>query len=168
MSTGASASRKSYIFFAAIIIAGVALVGILSSSSQVVGTISESSSAQCAGDLNSSSSIDSPDCLQLRVSLNATTLSVGQKLAISVELVNPLQEQNNVPGIQRWPNVYNSSDLPSMWYFEGFPIWSWAGCDTHFPMEFAVVKGNYTLAASRPSAQAARLPTSRCAPRAAS
>jgi len=80
------------------------------------------------------------------MSLNATSLSVGQKLAISVELVNPLQEQDDVPGIQGWPNAYNSSDLPSIWHFKGFPIWSWAGCDTHFPMEFAVVNGNYTLA----------------------
>jgi hypothetical protein len=160
MSTGANESRKSYLFFAAMIITGmVVLVGIVSSASQVAGTTSassssasevvgttSSSSAECTGDPNGSSSIDSPDCLQLRLSVNATTLYVGQNLAVSVELVNPLQEQNNVPGIHGWPDVYNASDLPSIWSFMGFPIWSWVGCDQFFPMEFAIVKGNYTLA----------------------
>jgi hypothetical protein len=81
-----------------------------------------------------------PDCLQLTVGVNSTTLSVGQSLQISVDLVNALPYANNVntPVLRFGPN--------GSYLFGGFPISTWPGdCLNPFPLQFIVLEGNYTL-----------------------
>jgi hypothetical protein len=81
------------------------------------------------------------NCLQLIVGVNATTLSVGQRLQISVDLVNTISYVNDVSTMAAPPRY-----LPfSTWHFGGFPIFTWPGCLEPYPLQFIVVKGNYTV-----------------------
>jgi len=78
-----------------------------------------------------------PDCLQLAVSLNSTTLQVGQHLGISMNVFNSLPSQNNVTN----PNSYNGTN----WEFGADPVFVWSPCWISQPLEFMAVQGNYTL-----------------------
>ena len=80
-----------------------------------------------------------PNCLQLIVGVNSTTLSVGQSLKIFVDLVNTLPDANNVstPVLRVGPM--------GAYQFGGFPISTWPpDCLGPFPLQFIVVKGSYT------------------------
>jgi hypothetical protein len=83
--------------------------------------------------------------LQLRVATNSTELMAGQHLGISIDLVNTLPMENEVPPWDVGSNV--------SWGFAGFPVAVWPDCIYYLPLEFNVFKGNYTatsLAASDP------------------
>lgn len=76
--------------------------------------------------------------LELRVSINGTSLHVGQKLNITVSLFNILSSMYNV-----------SFPLRSMhddFLVQGLPIAMWGGCLSREPVEFMIVKGIYSLA----------------------
>jgi hypothetical protein len=81
-----------------------------------------------------------PGCLELTVGVNSTTLSVGQSLQISIDLVNLLPYANdvNTPALRVGPD--------GSYQFGGFPVSTWPGdCLGPFPLQFIVVEGNYTL-----------------------
>jgi hypothetical protein len=81
-----------------------------------------------------------PNCLHLIIGVNSTTLSVGQSLQISVDLVNTLSYANNVstPVLRFGPT--------GSYQFGGFPISTWPpDCLGPFPLQFIVVNGSYTL-----------------------
>lgn len=70
--------------------------------------------------------------VSLQVTLNATTISVGQRLNITIVLLNTLTEANLIP-------------TSANWSFHAFPVSIWSSCDYMLPVEFVVLKGNYTL-----------------------
>jgi hypothetical protein len=81
-----------------------------------------------------------PNCLRLKIGVNSTTLSVGQSLKISVDLVNTLPHANNVNTPVRLVGPMGS------YQFGGFPISMWPlDCLGPFPLQFIVVKGSYTV-----------------------
>jgi hypothetical protein len=71
--------------------------------------------------------------LELRVSLNATRLGIGQRLGITVSLYNTLSSEFNLTASNEWKVL-------------GFPIAMWSPCLYSEPVEFMIVKGNYSLA----------------------
>jgi hypothetical protein len=83
--------------------------------------------------------------LQLRIATNSTELLAGDHLGISIDLVNVLATENEVPPWDIGSNV--------SWGFAGFPVAVRPDCIYYPPIEFNVFKGNYTatsLAASEP------------------
>jgi hypothetical protein len=70
--------------------------------------------------------------LELKASINATTLGLGQRLGIAISLHNTLPALLNV----------SASDG---WKVPGFPVSMWPLCYRDLPAEFMIVKGNYTL-----------------------
>jgi len=83
--------------------------------------------------------------LQLLVATNSTELLSGEHLGITIDLVNTLPTQNEVPPWDIGSNV--------SWGFAGFPVAVWPDCVYYLPLEFNVFAGNYTaasLAASEP------------------
>lgn len=83
-----------------------------------------------------------PTCLQLTVGVNSTRLSAGQDLEISVHLVNTLPYPNNIDTTV----VYPAYGPNGSYRFGGFPLSTWQGdCLGPFPIQFIVVKGNYTV-----------------------
>jgi hypothetical protein len=82
-----------------------------------------------------------PNCLQLKIGANSTTLSVGQRLRISVDLVNTLPYANNIT-TGAMPPGYGPK---GSFHFGGFPIFTWPGCVAPYPLQFIVVNGNYAV-----------------------
>jgi hypothetical protein len=74
--------------------------------------------------------VSSPDGLQLAVSSNASELQVGQRLNVSLSIVNTLPKVNIVKP---------SHD----WLFQGVPVALWPPCYFGLPAEAAVLQGNY-------------------------
>ena len=70
--------------------------------------------------------------IELRASINATTITPGQKLNISIDLFNTFSQMNRPA-------------LTDDWEINGFPIAIWPPCTHSLPIEFAVLKGNYSL-----------------------
>jgi hypothetical protein len=69
--------------------------------------------------------------IELRLSDNATTLDVGQRLNVNVSIFNTLSAVNSV--------------LPSSdWAFQGVPAALWGSCTGAYPVEAVVLNGNYT------------------------
>lgn len=75
--------------------------------------------------------------LQLLVSVNSTSLHVGQSLHITVSLFNSLSETN----ILQIPTGVPLGNFK----VQGFPIALWGGCLYPEPVQFVIVKGNYSL-----------------------
>ena len=79
-------------------------------------------------------SVSSPvSGLELDARINTSTLAAGQRLGITVSLYNSLSS-----GI----NLTASND----WKVPGFPVALWPGCFFQEPVEFMIVKGNFSLA----------------------
>jgi hypothetical protein len=72
--------------------------------------------------------------LELKASINATALRLGQRLGIAISLYNGLSSPLNL----------SSSDG---WKVPGFPVALWPLCYRDLPVEFMIVKGNYSLGA---------------------
>ncbi|HUI23195.1 MAG TPA: hypothetical protein VLY82_02250 [Nitrososphaerales archaeon] len=89
------------------------------------------------GENNSTSAVSaqsSVEGLQLKASLNATSIKLGQRLGIAVSIYNTL------------PTTLNIS-ASNAWKVDGFPIAMWGECYSYPPVEFMIVKGNYSLGA---------------------
>lgn len=130
----------------ALIMAGVLfLVGLPSPTATSTASLTLAS-AQPAGNHTSTIEVNGtqgcPSCLQLTVGVNSTRLSVGQDLGISVHLVNTLPYANDI-NVTAMPPAYGPN---GSYRFGGFPISTWpADCLGPFPLQFIVVKGNYTV-----------------------
>lgn len=72
--------------------------------------------------------------IRLQVTLNATTIGVGQMLNVTMTLLNILPETNSVP-------VANPINISAV----SFPVAMWPTCIVPIPVQFVVVRGNYTL-----------------------
>ena len=70
--------------------------------------------------------------LQLAESINASTITVGQSLNISISILNTLHAVND---------IHPSND----WLFQGVPIALWPTCDFGLPAAVVVLNGSYTL-----------------------
>ena len=93
-----------------------------------------STSTALSSSLSTQSSInESSRGLELSVSTNAT-IREGQKLTIVMSLLNSFPSPLIVPA---------SDD----WGVNGFPVALWGSCTGLEPLEFMIVKGNYTVAA---------------------
>lgn len=68
----------------------------------------------------------------LRLTDNATTLVVGQRLKVNVSLFNTLSSVNTVATSNNWP-------------FRGVPVALWPPCYYTVPVVAVVLMGNYTL-----------------------
>jgi hypothetical protein len=132
--------RKEAGFYGAMALIMAGVLVLVSFPLQTVGsTASSIETPACQGStvvLNDTAGY--PDCLQLQVGVDSTQLSVGQSLRISVDLVNTAPNTNNVSATATPPD--NGS-----WRFGGFPIFTWPGCVFPYPLQFIVVKGNYTV-----------------------
>lgn len=78
------------------------------------------------------SSVLSDNGIQLAASINATTITVGQRLNIAVSILNTLSKINAIRPSNGWP-------------FQGVPIALWPACYFGLPAEVAVLEGNLTL-----------------------
>jgi hypothetical protein len=81
----------------------------------------------------------------LSTSVNATDITVGQNLNISISLFNTLQTANALEQGDR------AGSLPGNWTFYGVPVSTWPECmpsvfffGWQFPIEILVLNGNYT------------------------
>ena len=81
---------------------------------------------------STTSSITSPDGIQLNLALSSTTLLLGQKLNVTVSIVNIL------PKI----NVIKTSDD---WQFLGVPVALWPPCYFGLPAQIVILRGTYGL-----------------------
>jgi hypothetical protein len=70
--------------------------------------------------------------LELRLTVNATTLRVGQSLNVGVSLFNGLSSLNSIPASHDWA-------------FQGVPAVFWPPCYLNALVQAAVVSGNYTM-----------------------
>ena len=75
--------------------------------------------------------------LELVVNVNSTSLHVGQSLHITVSLFNSLSETNEI-FIPTGPPLGDFK-------VQAFPIAMWGGCLFPEPVQFVIVKGNYSL-----------------------
>jgi hypothetical protein len=80
---------------------------------------------------NATSSSVSTDGIQLTTSINATGVSSGEGLAVTLSISNTLPTANNVS---------TSND----WAFQGVPVALWPVCYFSVPAEVAVLDGNYS------------------------
>jgi len=80
--------------------------------------------------------------LRLEASLNATSIEPGRRLGIAVSLYNTLPTTINVSSSGSWTGGFL---IPSGWKVVGFPIAMWDNCIQYQPVEFMIVKGNYSL-----------------------
>jgi len=71
--------------------------------------------------------------LELRASVNATSVEPGQNIGISISLYNPLMGSLNL-------------STSNTWVVQGFPIAMWGGCNFIEPVEFMIVRGNFSVA----------------------
>ena len=74
----------------------------------------------------------SPNGIEVVASVNSTTISVGQTLNISISLFNTL------------PTVNNVTTSTDDWNIRGFPVAIWPPCSNDLPIEFSLVKGDYS------------------------
>ncbi|MDA4119702.1 MAG: hypothetical protein OK436_03850 [Thaumarchaeota archaeon] len=85
--------------------------------------------------------------LRLSTSINATKLTMGQKLNISISLFNTLPTPNAFWGLNVAPSP---SGQARNWTFYGVQVATWPECTLQlpfgwpFPIEVLVLKGNYT------------------------
>jgi len=102
---------------------------------QTVVVVSEKSVAAQTEIVNGgaeTSSVLSDSGLELTLSLNATTIKVGQELNITVSLSNALNRTNVV-------QISNSS------VFLGVPVALWPPCYFSLPVQMIVIHGSYDL-----------------------
>ncbi len=111
--------RGGVLFAVVVVVVLIALLGVEAGSHQ--------SSPLVAGPWTSS-----VEGVDLQVTLNATTISVGQRLNITIVLLNTLKETDLIP-------------TSTNWSFQAFPVAIWPPCIFVLPVEFVVLKGNYTL-----------------------
>jgi hypothetical protein len=103
--------------FVAIIVLVVGAMGLISSTAQTRGGAASNGSG---------------NGLQLRLTDNATTLVVGQRLEINVSIFNSLPSVNRVVTSDNWP-------------FRGVPVALWPPCYYTMPVVAVVLLGNYDL-----------------------
>jgi hypothetical protein len=82
------------------------------------------------------SSSSSAQGLILNANISSKTIRVGETLGIAISLYNSLPRAFNITAIT------NSS---SAWKIDAFPVAMWDGCTGMEPVEFMIVKGNYSL-----------------------
>jgi hypothetical protein len=70
--------------------------------------------------------------VDLVLSLNASTLKVGQTLDVGVSILNTRTSLNSLPAAKDWP-------------FTGVPVAPWGGCNLPTPAYAVLFKGNYSL-----------------------
>ncbi len=87
--------------------------------------------------LSSTALNSSTQAIELQVSVNITTLHVGQSLSVTVALYNSLPTSNNISIPTR---------IFSGFKVQGFPIAVWAGCYFPQPLQFVIIKGIYSEA----------------------
>ncbi len=80
---------------------------------------------------STSSSTTSQLGLQLIASINSSSITVGKNLSVSISLLNTLPTVNAVPASNTWA-------------FQGVAVNLWGVCFGEYPVEVAVLKGNYT------------------------
>ncbi|HVB94973.1 MAG TPA: hypothetical protein VND41_00040 [Nitrososphaerales archaeon] len=126
--------RKEGAFWVAqaLIVAGVLAIVALPSSSVPVSQVSSSSTTQPTGPLMFTSPV-SPQGLQLKVSLNSTTMQSHGAISGQVEVVNTLNQNVTLSGLVQNQNV-------SEWGFSYVP------CGTSLFMGFGVFNGRVTAA----------------------
>jgi hypothetical protein len=76
---------------------------------------------------------NAPVGLSLQLSVNGTTISVGEKVAITATLFNTLNQSNEAYVSYNWP-------LHGLLMFSQ----SWPPCGYYSPIEMVVLKGNYS------------------------
>jgi hypothetical protein len=118
-----------------ILIAAVALSRPDSNSS--TGTSSAASSAISSANTQSSAATSSTASstaqlgIQLNESINSSSIAEGQSLSVSISLTNALPTINDIP---------TSND----WSFHGVSGEVWGACIGEYPLEVAILSGNYT------------------------
>jgi len=93
------------------------------------------------------STMQSVGGLVLGAGVNATTLHVGQSLRIAVSLYNSLPTTLNLTAFFSKNSSSSLSTNGSLgdWTVHGFPIAMWVGCFAPEPIEFMIVKGNFSV-----------------------
>ncbi len=115
-------SRRA-VTFAAIALVLVAAIG--------VAALRTFSMARSAEINSTSAAATSSNGVELKASVNSTTLAEGQVLNVSISLFNTLSALNNVT---------TSNDD---WMMHGFPVAMWPPCTDNLPVEFDILAGNY-------------------------
>jgi hypothetical protein len=95
---------------------------------------SNSSSVSMSSSLelySTTSSTASQQGLQLVASINSSSIVAGQNLSISISLSNTLPSINSIP-------------TSNTWLFQAVAVNLWGNCVGEYPVEVAVLSGNYT------------------------
>ncbi|HXW94173.1 MAG TPA: hypothetical protein VEJ19_00515 [Nitrososphaerales archaeon] len=100
------------------------------------------------------SSSSSAQGLILTTNISSNTIRAGETLGISISLYNSLPRALNITAIT------NSS---SAWKIDGFPVAMWDGCTGMEPVEFMIIKGNYSYGEFQAAAANSYYPAIFCA-----
>jgi hypothetical protein len=114
-------------------------------STQTTTALSPTSSSSTSIGPTANESVGTPELL---VSANAT-IQEGQNLSIIIAVVNPSPSSL----------IVGASDD---WSVNGFPVAMWGGCSGLEPVEFMIVKGNYTLEGLQAASANASIPQGGC------
>jgi hypothetical protein len=121
-------SRIAYAIFLASLIIGLAVFAWY----DVAAKPQASTTTTTVNSVTTIGTLGAAPGLELRLTVNATTLAVGQSLNVGVSLFNGLSSANSIPASYDWP-------------FQGVPAASWPPCYLNPLVQAAVVSGNYTL-----------------------
>ncbi len=80
----------------------------------------------------STPAVPSVNGIELAASISATRILVGQNISVTMSISNALPAVNNVS---------TSND----WQFQGVRVALWGGCNIEYPIEVAILRGNYTV-----------------------
>jgi hypothetical protein len=138
----------------AVAVAFLAAPKIQPSTATIARSLSSSSSSPSSQTSRRTSAVGAnastlaPSGLRLSTFINATDLTVGENLNISISLFNTLSTANSF-----WPQQsfsHSQSGEEGNWTFHGIPVATWVECSHEFdfdwpmPIEVVVLSGNYT------------------------
>lgn len=121
-------SRIAYAIFLASLTIGLAVFAWY----DVVPKPQASTTTTTVNSVTATGTLGAAPGLELLLTVNATTLRVGQGLNVGVSILNALSSLNSIPASYHWA-------------FQGVPAASWPPCYLGALVQAAVVSGNYTL-----------------------
>lgn len=99
----------------------------------------------------SQSNSTAPAGLELKATISPSTLNVSQLPEVRVELLITISLYNSLPGdlVLTTGSSAAEAAVPNDFGVTGFPVAMWGACLSQEPVEFMVVKGNFSLSQLR-------------------
>jgi hypothetical protein len=125
-------SRIAYAIFLASLIIGLAVFAWYDVAPKPQASTKTTTVKTSVNGVTTTGTLGAASGLELLLTVNATTLRVGQSLNVGVSLFNGLSSANSIPASYDWA-------------FQGVPAVFWPPCYLGALVQAAVVSGNYTL-----------------------